>query len=84
MNHLKIANQFKATKMPRICWISKTLEHYGFLVPDIFDNATMYEVFNQASDVENFDYKLGEIKNTILSNMCKHIVSRCWGEGNVV
>ena len=33
----------------------------------------MYEVFNQASDVENFDYKLGEIKNTILSNIHKNL-----------
>jgi len=54
-------------------WISDTLQHYGFLVPDIFDNAEMYEIFNQASDVKNFDYKLGEVKNTILSNIHKNL-----------
>jgi hypothetical protein len=54
-------------------WISETLRHYGFIVPDIFDNSTMYEIFNQASDVENFDHKLSEIKNTILSNIHKSL-----------
>ena len=55
-------------------WVEKTLQHFGFVTPEIFQEATIQEYFNQATDNLTFDQKLSEVKNIILSNIHKNLV----------
>ncbi len=50
------------------------LSSADFEMPDIFENASVYEYFNNRNEEENFEEKLSEIKNTVYQNIYNNLV----------
>src|SRR5574343_1374120 len=54
---------------------NRLLESEGFKVPELFDNASVYEFFNNRTDEKLFEEKLYNVKNLIYQNLYNNLLS---------
>lgn len=56
-------------------WVSKILEHYGLTVTSPLQSLSVEEFYNNMTDKITFEQKIYEVKNTVLSNIHKNLIS---------